>query len=123
MQLIWQSSSFKLRHFYQLTKPRVVALVVFCAVIGMLLATPHMVPWRLLAAATLGIWLAARGAAAVPDHLCLDAAALLGAGVVPHRRFCQGGAPHASGDSREPLHPPAGSTLHPPPFRLLDPPL
>ncbi|OGA27482.1 MAG: protoheme IX farnesyltransferase [Betaproteobacteria bacterium RIFCSPLOWO2_02_FULL_65_24] len=65
MQLIWQSSSFKLRHFYQLTKPRVVALVVFCAVIGMLLATPHMVPWRLLAAATLGIWLVAGAAAAV----------------------------------------------------------
>ncbi|OFZ89683.1 MAG: protoheme IX farnesyltransferase [Betaproteobacteria bacterium RBG_16_64_18] len=55
----------RLRQFYQLTKPRVVALIVFCAVIGMFLATPGMVPPGLLAAATAGIWLVAGAAAAV----------------------------------------------------------
>jgi heme o synthase len=55
----------RLRQFYQLTKPRVVALIVFCAVIGMFLATPGMVPPDLLAAATVGIWLVAGAAAAV----------------------------------------------------------
>jgi len=55
----------RLRQFYQLTKPRVVALIVFCAVIGMFLATPGMVPPGLLVAATIGIWLVAGAAAAV----------------------------------------------------------
>ena len=55
----------RLRQFYQLTKPRVVALIVFCAVIGMFLATPGMVPPGLLVAATVGIWLVAGAAAAV----------------------------------------------------------
>ena len=55
----------RLRQFYQLTKPRVVALVVFCAVIGMFLAAPGMVPPALLLAATVGIWLVAGAAAAV----------------------------------------------------------
>jgi protoheme IX farnesyltransferase len=48
-----------------LTKPRVVALIVFTAVIGMFLATPGMVPLRTLLAATAGIWLVAGAAAAV----------------------------------------------------------
>ena len=65
MQLIWSQTSFKARQFYALTKPRVVALVVFCAVIGMLLAVPVMIPLRLFVAATLGIWLVAGAAAAV----------------------------------------------------------
>ena len=51
--------------FYQLTKPRVVSLIVFTAVIGMFLATPGMVPPKLLLAATIGIWLVAGAAAAV----------------------------------------------------------
>jgi len=65
MQLIWQETSDRLRQFLALTKPRVVALIVFCAVIGMLLATPGAVPPRILFAATLGIWLVAGAAAAV----------------------------------------------------------
>jgi protoheme IX farnesyltransferase len=65
MQLTWQDTGFKLRRFHQLTKPRVIALIVFCAVIGMLLATPGMVPWTLLVAGTAGIWLVAGAAAAV----------------------------------------------------------
>lgn len=55
----------RLRQFYQLTKPRVLSLIVFCAVIGMFLATPGMVPPGLLVAATAGIWLVAGAAAAV----------------------------------------------------------
>ena len=54
-----------MRAFYALTKPRVVSLIVFTAVIGMLLATPGMVPVRILLAATLGIALVAGAAAAV----------------------------------------------------------
>ena len=53
------------RAFYALTKPRVVALIVFTAVIGMLLASPGMVAPGLLAAATAGIALVAGAAAAV----------------------------------------------------------
>jgi len=51
--------------FYQLTKPRVVSLIVFTAVIGMFLATPGMVPLPALIAGTLGIALTAGAAAAV----------------------------------------------------------
>jgi len=65
MQLASTVASFRLRQFLSLTKPRVVSLIVFCAVIGMFLATPGMVPPRLLLAATLGIWLVAGAAAAV----------------------------------------------------------
>jgi protoheme IX farnesyltransferase len=68
-ELIPQSRSAGLaaraRAFYALTKPRVVALIVFTAVIGMLLASPGMVAPGLLAAATAGIALVAGAAAAV----------------------------------------------------------
>lgn len=50
--------------YYALTKPRVVQLIVFCAVIGMLLATPGWPNWSVLLAATAGIWLVAGAAAA-----------------------------------------------------------
>jgi len=49
---------------WRLTKPRVVSLIVFTAVIGMLLATPTLPPAGLLAAATAGIALVAGAAAA-----------------------------------------------------------
>ena len=55
----------RLRAFYALTKPRVVSLIVFTAVIGMFLATPGMVPPQILLAATVGIALVAGAAAAV----------------------------------------------------------
>ena len=58
-------NSGRLRQFYELTKPRVVALIVFCAVIGMFLAVPGMVSPGLLVAATAGIWLVAGAAAAI----------------------------------------------------------
>jgi protoheme IX farnesyltransferase len=54
----------RIRQFYSLTKPRVVQLIVFCALIGMLLAEPGLPDWRIVLAATLGIWLVAGAAAA-----------------------------------------------------------
>jgi protoheme IX farnesyltransferase len=54
----------KLRQFYALTKPRVVQLIVFCAVIGMLLATPGLPEWRPALFGVAGIWLVAAAAAA-----------------------------------------------------------
>ena len=54
----------RVRQFYALTKPRVVQLIVFCAVIGMLLAVPGLPDWRLALAATVGIWLVSAAAAA-----------------------------------------------------------
>jgi len=56
------------REYIQLTKPRVVALLVFCAVIGMFLAVPGIPPWRALVFGTLGIWMAS-GSAAAFNHL------------------------------------------------------
>lgn len=50
--------------FVALTKPRVVQLIVFCALIGMLLAVPGWPPLQPLLAATVGIWLVASAAAA-----------------------------------------------------------
>jgi protoheme IX farnesyltransferase len=55
------------RQFSALTKPRVVQLIVFCAVIGMLLAVPgwpSSAEWGVALAATVGIWLVASAAAA-----------------------------------------------------------
>ncbi|MDE2401514.1 MAG: heme o synthase [Burkholderiales bacterium] len=57
----------RFKQFYVLTKPRVVQLIVFCAVIGMLLAVPGLPSaeqaWIALAAC-IGIWLVAGAAAA-----------------------------------------------------------
>lgn len=55
----------RVRAVYLLTKPRVVSLIVFTAVIGMFLATPAMVPVQILLAGTVGIALVAGAAAAV----------------------------------------------------------
>ncbi len=54
----------RVRQFYALTKPRVVQLIVFCAVIGMLMATPGLPDWQVTLAATAGIWMVAGAAAA-----------------------------------------------------------
>lgn len=58
----------RLHQYYQLTKPRVVSLIVFTAVIGMFLAVPGWVPLAPLLAGTVGIALVA-GAAAVINCL------------------------------------------------------
>ena len=52
------------RQYMALTKPRVVQLIVFCAVIGMLMAEPGWPRLALLLPATAGIWLMASAAAA-----------------------------------------------------------
>jgi protoheme IX farnesyltransferase len=53
------------RDYYELGKPRVVFLIVFTAVVGMLLAAPGLPPVNALIFGTLGIALAASGAAAI----------------------------------------------------------
>ena len=58
------SAASRARQFYALTKPHVVQLIVFCAVIGMLLAEPGWPDWRVLLPAAAGIWLVAAAAAA-----------------------------------------------------------
>ncbi len=55
----------RIASYFALTKPRVVSLIVFTAVIGMLLATPGLVPLQILLAATTGIALVAGAAAAI----------------------------------------------------------
>jgi heme o synthase len=55
----------RFRQFLALTKPRVVQLIVFCAVIGMFLAVPGLPPPATVFFATLGIALVAGAAAAV----------------------------------------------------------
>ena len=55
-------TSFK--NFFALCKPRVTSLIVFTALIGMFMATPHMVPWPLLITTTIGIAFASGAAAA-----------------------------------------------------------
>ncbi|OYU44636.1 MAG: protoheme IX farnesyltransferase [Burkholderiales bacterium PBB4] len=55
------------RQFHALTKPRVIQLIVFCALIGMVLAVPGLPSWeevRLALLACLGIYLVAGAAAA-----------------------------------------------------------
>lgn len=53
------------RDYLELCKPRVVSLIIFTALIGMLLSTPGLVPLDTLLIATLGIGLAAASAAAL----------------------------------------------------------
>jgi len=55
----------RLRQFLALTKPRVVSLIVFTAVIGMFLATPGLPPVDAVVFGTLGIALVAGAAAAI----------------------------------------------------------
>lgn len=63
-----------LAEYWEVTKPRIVALLVFCAVIGMFLAVQVTPPsigvpsWHVLVFGTLGIWMASASAAAF-NHL------------------------------------------------------
>ena len=57
-----------LRQYWALTKPRVVALIVFTALVGMFLAVPGLPPAKEAIAGLLGIWLASASAAAI-NHL------------------------------------------------------
>lgn len=58
-----RSFSTVVREYYELTKPKVVLLIVFTAVVGMFMATPGFVPLSALIFGTLGIGLAAASAA------------------------------------------------------------
>ncbi len=64
-QVISTGTARRLRALYSLTKPRVVSLIVFTAVIGMFLATPGVVPLHVLLAGTAGIAFVAGAAAAM----------------------------------------------------------
>lgn len=57
------------RQYWALTKPRVVALIVFTAIVGMFLAVPGWPPLRESVLGFLGIWLAASSAAAINQLL------------------------------------------------------
>ena len=66
-QPLTQQRKGKLAQFNALTKPRVIQLIVFCALIGMVLAVPGVPTaqeWGRMALASLGIWLVAGAAAA-----------------------------------------------------------
>ena len=54
----------RVRQFWSLTKPRVVQLITFCALIGMMMAVPGLPDWRRFLSAAVGIWLVAAAAAA-----------------------------------------------------------
>jgi protoheme IX farnesyltransferase len=56
------------RDYLELTKPKVSLLIVFTAIVGMVLASPGMVPWPALIFGTLGIALAS-GSAAAFNHV------------------------------------------------------
>lgn len=60
------------RQYWDLTKPKVVALIIFTALVGMVLAVPGVPSWeqvRLGVLGFLGIWLAASAAAAINQLL------------------------------------------------------
>jgi protoheme IX farnesyltransferase len=64
-QALTHTTANRAAQYWALTKPRVTQLAVFCAVIGMFLATDELPPWRTVIAATAGIWLLAGAAFAV----------------------------------------------------------
>ncbi|HXS30904.1 MAG TPA: heme o synthase, partial [Steroidobacteraceae bacterium] len=53
------------RSFYELTKPRVVMLIVFTSIVGTLLAVPGLPPWDAFLFGNLGVGLAAASAAVI----------------------------------------------------------
>ncbi|MCK5191720.1 MAG: UbiA family prenyltransferase, partial [Methylococcales bacterium] len=60
-----KQSTLSWKNYLELCKPKVVALLVFTAIVGMLLAVPGMPPLDLLIYGTLGIGLASSSAAAI----------------------------------------------------------
>jgi protoheme IX farnesyltransferase len=56
------------RDFYALCKPKIVAMIVFTAIVGMFLSTPGMIPIDAFLFGSLGIGLAAASAAAI-NHI------------------------------------------------------
>src|SRR5438309_665678 len=62
------SMSATWRDYFELCKPRVVALMLLTAIVGMLLAAPGWVPWQVLLFGTLGIALGA-SSGAILNHI------------------------------------------------------
>lgn len=81
------------RDYLALTKPRVVSLIVFTAVVGMFLAVPGLPPLASLVWGTLGIALAAASAAAI-NHV-LDARIDAEMARTRHRPLPQGALPES----------------------------
>ena len=67
-QILRSSVREQWRDYLELTKPKVVALITFTAMVGMFLSTRAMVPWQVLIFGALGITLVAAAAAAI-NHL------------------------------------------------------
>jgi len=71
LQSISQTNQAHWHDYYELTKPRVVVLIVFCGIVGMFLATPALPSLNVLFFGALGIGLSASSAAVI-NHV-LDA--------------------------------------------------
>ena len=71
------SLSAAFRQYYDLTKPRVVMLIVFTAIVGMLLAVQGLPNLRLVLAASAGIGLAASSGAAMNQIIDMRADAIM----------------------------------------------
>jgi len=65
MTMTNQQSPLSWKNYLELCKPKVVVLLVFTAIVGMLLAVPGMPPLDLLVYGTIGIGLASSSAAAI----------------------------------------------------------
>jgi protoheme IX farnesyltransferase len=63
--IVQSQSALSWRQYLELTKPKVVLLIMFTAVVGMLLATDGFPPWEIFIFGNLGIGLAAASGAAV----------------------------------------------------------
>ena len=62
---VTNAAALSWRRYYELTKPKVVLLIAFTALVGMLLSTPGAVPWEPLLFGLLGISLAAASGAVI----------------------------------------------------------
>ena len=85
MNAIVQGAVVHWRDYLDLCKPRVVALIMFTAIVGMFLAVPGTVPMQAFVFGTLGIGMAAGSAAAA------------GAGAWPGAGSTRGRLPRQSG--------------------------
>ena len=63
-----EATAYSWRHYYEMTKPKVVLLIAFTALVGMLLSTEGFVPWSTLLFGLAGISLAA-ACGAVLNHV------------------------------------------------------
>ncbi len=67
--MVNKTAALSWKNYLELCKPKVVLLIVFTAIVGMLLATPEQPPLDLFIWSTLGIALASSSAAAINHYL------------------------------------------------------